>query len=289
MPVSRPSSGRPCPRRRRRSASCRAARRRGPPGPPAGRTGLVAVAGSTYGRLSTSSRMKTVSVAFTAGMLASRSVTMACTSATSDIRTWIIASCWPGGDRAVLDLGHPGQLGPELLPHLLPHGHEDQRGDAEPCPDVVDLGGEPLDRAVGAQRLETGVGVGPGDAHPLGQCRDRDPAVLPQDLEDLHMDVVELEADADPSRLTASTGTISGNFTHSYPWPIYIRLSDRTAPGRSAGQSSASSANRPTGGLNGDPLADGGCAARRCTRPRRLRKRRCPRRPPPRVAAARPS
>ncbi|MEV0390835.1 hypothetical protein [Nonomuraea sp. NPDC050643] len=54
------------------------------------------------------------------------------------------------------------------------------------------------------------------------------------------MDVVELETDTDPSRLTAAADTISGNFTHHYLNDLYIRLSDRTGPGRSAAQSSTS-------------------------------------------------
>ncbi|MEU8319052.1 hypothetical protein AB0C33_11835 [Nonomuraea sp. NPDC048881] len=42
------------------------------------------------------------------------------------------------------------------------------------------------------------------------------------------MDVVQFETDADPSRLTAAAGTISGNITHHYTSTIYIRLVDRT-------------------------------------------------------------
>ncbi|MFC4116256.1 hypothetical protein [Nonomuraea zeae] len=54
------------------------------------------------------------------------------------------------------------------------------------------------------------------------------------------MDVVQLKTDSDPSRLTATADIISGNFTHHYLTDLYIRLTDRTVPGRSAGQSSAS-------------------------------------------------
>ncbi|MEV5890452.1 hypothetical protein [Nonomuraea fuscirosea] len=54
------------------------------------------------------------------------------------------------------------------------------------------------------------------------------------------MDVVQFEPDADPSRLTATADTISGNFTHHYLTALDIRLADRTEPGRSAGQSSTS-------------------------------------------------
>ncbi|MEV0235410.1 hypothetical protein [Nonomuraea sp. NPDC050786] len=41
------------------------------------------------------------------------------------------------------------------------------------------------------------------------------------------MDLVQLETDADPSRLTATASTISRNFTHHYLTDLYIRLGDR--------------------------------------------------------------
>ncbi|MEV4175731.1 hypothetical protein [Nonomuraea sp. NPDC049709] len=54
------------------------------------------------------------------------------------------------------------------------------------------------------------------------------------------MDVVQLETDTDPSSLTTAADTIPGNITHHYLIDLYIRLADRTGPGRSAGQSSTS-------------------------------------------------